>query len=224
MPRQLVDGTYYTLLEILNYQSPDTVVLELFWYVLETELDTESVDTFLNVIRSEAIKEKFRRAMAPLYEARGIEFMQYRYVPSPTEGEYYKGRGYVYLDFTMTEEAYHAVTQRPIHEMKDWKPHPRQHEYLEKIIALCRERGIRLIFVTAPVSNVYYALMRDYHVFHNYVAGVAEEHGIPFLDLIWANAELQLYEDHHFFDAGHLNGRAVKMTNDYFINWLERQR
>jgi hypothetical protein len=222
-PRQLIDSTYYTLLEILNYQQPVVAVLDIYWYVLETDFDREQIETFLNIIRNEALKAQYRQAMAPLYEARGLEFVTYTYAPSYTEGEYYKGRGYVYLDATMTEEAYHAIAAREPHVMTDWQPHARQHDYLEKIIALCEEHNIRLIFVTAPVSNVYFSLITDYEVFHGYVADLAQKHDIPYLDFMVVNQQIGLFDDHHFFDAGHLNGRAVKMANDYFIEWLERQ-
>jgi hypothetical protein len=219
MPRQLVDGTYFTLLEILRYQRPSVAVLDLYWYVLETEFDREQVETYLNVIRNGELKAAYREEMAPLYEARGIEFLSYTYTPSDTEGEFYKGRGYVYLDVTKTEESYQAIAARPPHDMKDWAPSPRQDAYLEKIIGLCKENGIQLVFTTAPVSNVYFNLIQHYGVHHDYIAGVAERHGIPYLDFHMANQASGLFADEHFFDAGHLNGRAVKLANDYFIEW-----
>ncbi|MCL2462653.1 MAG: hypothetical protein FWF44_08320, partial [Defluviitaleaceae bacterium] len=39
MPQQYPDGSYYTLLEIMKYQQPKTVVMELYWGAMGTDLE-----------------------------------------------------------------------------------------------------------------------------------------------------------------------------------------
>jgi hypothetical protein len=63
--------------------------------------------------------------------------------------------------------------------------------------------------------------MKNYQVFHDYAAGFAEKHGLLYLDYMIINEETGLFDDADFFDAGHLNGRAVKKANDYFVKWLK---
>jgi hypothetical protein len=245
MPLQLLDGTYYTLLEILNYQQPSTVVLDLYWYVLEMDFDAQQMDMFFEVLQNEELKKRYIDEVLPLNEKIKFNLKPVRYqadffafanekllnviayrlglkrtfTHNPGE-EYYKGRGYVYYDYLMAESQYAEVSTQPYTDMRDWDFNPKQEKYLGKIADMCEERGIRLILTTAPVSNVQFGRMLNYEDFHGRVAEFAAERGLPYLDFNLVNQEQGLFDDESFFDAGHLNDRGVKIADGYFMDWL----
>jgi hypothetical protein len=132
--------------------------------------------------------------------------------------EVYKGRGYVAIDIVMSERQIMETATSPVTEMHNWQMAPRQAYYLDKIVDLCREEGISLLLVTAPVSNVQFDRIRNYGDFHRAIAEYAARHNLPYLDFNMINAEKGLFGDEHFYDAGHLNDQGAKIANAYYIS------
>lgn len=245
MPLQLLDSTYYTLLEILEYQQPDTLVLDLYWYVLEKDFEAKQMDTLFQVWQNNALKKQYLNEVLPLtekvkyyltpvrYQAdffayvnnKLLNVINYRFglrktVTHNPGDEYYKGRGYVYYDYVMTDRQYREISSQPVRDMYGWRMAASQAKYLDRITALCAEKEIKLILVTAPVSNVQFSRLKNYSAFHEQIAEYADRHGLAYLDYNQVNAAENLFADDCFFDAGHLNDRGVKIADAYFIKWL----
>lgn len=108
-----------------------------------------------------------------------------RSIPASTEG---------YM--TPAEEAY------PIAALSQW--------YFRKIQTLCRERGIRLIVVSAPSPANW-----DYY-FHNGVVQLLEGQDIPYIDMNLMPGEIPIDWETESYDGGdHLNYSGACKTTDY---------
>ncbi len=248
MPLQHPDASHYTLLEVLNTQKPDTVVLELYWGVLEKDFDFKQVDTFFQVLQNEPLKERFVAEVFPLNEKVKANIKPVRYQQDflayankellksieentglkPTikqnEGEeYYRSKGYIYCNYTMNQEALAEARKEAGVDGKQWQMSSVQQGYIEKIAARCKEEGIALIFVTAPVSNVAFDNISNYGSIHEKIDELARQLDVPYLDFNMVNAEEKLFADSHFRDARHLNDEGVKIADEYFAAWYNKQ-
>jgi len=246
MPLQLMDGSYFTLLEALNYQRPAAVVLDLYWYVLEMDYDGKQMEMFIDVCRNDEINRRYFAEATPINEKvkqffRPVrfqaDFMAYvnkkaqnvigyrlgltRTAQASPEGrEYYRGRGYYAYEYIMTDAQREEIAAKPLLDMRGWRMANRQRRYLERFVALCAESEIKLIFTTAPVSPVQFGRMANYGEFHEQIAEVAGKNGIPYLNFNLNMEEAGLNDDKLFMDAGHLNDAGVKIANAFFLRWL----
>ena len=53
MPLQHMDTTYYTFLEVLNYQHPKCVVLEVYWDMLDDDFELTQAGYLFQVMKNE---------------------------------------------------------------------------------------------------------------------------------------------------------------------------
>ena len=122
-----------------------------------------------------------------------------------------RDRGYNYR----TETSFTDTTgyMEPSEEME---PVPFMSQvYVNQILALCEEKGAQLILVSTPSPtnwNTYY---------HNGVEAMAEELGIPYLDLNLMSGEVPIDWTKESFDSGdHLNYDGAVKVSDYLGRYL----
>ena len=58
-PLQHYDTSYYVLKEVLNYQKPKKVVLELYWDILKDEFEMKQANTFFEVLKNQSLKDEY---------------------------------------------------------------------------------------------------------------------------------------------------------------------
>lgn len=248
MPLQHPDSTYYTLLEALNYQKPETVVMELYWDVMNADFEVKQVETLFQVLDNDTLKkayidsfplnEKVKYFITPIRFQQ--DFLAYKNsvllkhikdsfglsptVRQNTGEEYYRSKGYIYCDYVMSPEEHDEVLRSGGYDGRRWELSSVQKNYIKKIAELCADEGLNLIFVTAPVSNVLFQSMEHYDRIHNEIASLAEELGVEYLDFNLVNRDGNLFPDEMFRDARHLNDNGAKAANEYFIAWLSLHR
>lgn len=85
-------------------------------------------------------------------------------------------------------------------------------QYLRKIIELCQSEGIEILLTSLP-----YAPNAGYQRWLNSAQTIAEEYGVPYLDMIQEDTFVNYRTD--FFDEDHLNSsgarKATKVIGDY---------
>ena len=90
--------------------------------------------------------------------------------------------------------------------------------YLNKMLDLCREKGIDVILVEMPTQNSW-----NYYR-HNTVQAFAEENGLPFVDFNLMFEDLKLDIKHDYRDGGdHLNYYGATKTTAYLSDLLNEQ-
>ena len=225
--RQSIWNSYYWLREALKTQSPQVVVMDTY-YVRLSSGDEPSIQKALSYMKwsrnkaaavKTAVEEfpelDFKSFLLPnvRFHDRWKELAREDFVlsdlrwckalkgHSPLSGHYdktnYKMIGESEADFEAAEKA--GIELQP--ETDDLTEWPEiSTEYLEKIVNLCKERGIELILVKTP--TVAWTVPH-----HNSVLKFAEEHDLPFYDFntykLYNEMQYDYVNDN--MDVGHAN-------------------
>ncbi len=248
-PSQHADTSYYVLQNALETQSPHTVVMELYWDVLDDDFERSQADSFFEVCNNDALVNDYIQTVFPAnerlkYELPAIRYQQsyfsYRssrmkrsieetYHVSPPETaaangvEYYQAQGYVYCDIILPQDEYDRTNQFKGFDGKDWQMSDVQREYLDKIVSLCEEKGIRLIFVTAPIAPVSMDFIENYDLVHQALSDYAASKDVPYLDYNQINLDTPFLTNENFRDDAHLNHSGVTKVDAHFSTFLQSQ-
>ncbi len=84
-------------------------------------------------------------------------------------------------------------------------------EYLKRIIALCREENASLLIVKTPSNET-----ASEHAYYNFVAAIAEENDISFINYNDLYRQIGIDMNRDFFDSAHLNHRGAEKFSKYF--------
>ncbi len=89
-------------------------------------------------------------------------------------------------------------------------------DYLGRMADLCREKGVELILIKAPIEYPYW-----YDQWDGQAAAFAAEQGLTYLNLIPLRQEIGLDMTRDTYDAGlHLNVRGAEKLAAWFGGWL----
>mgnify|MGYP003369178400 FL=1 len=247
MPLQHPDSTYYTLKEVLNYQKPKIVVMEVYWDLLKNGFELNQVKTLFQVLNNETLKDEYIKEDFPLSEKikYNVNVLKYQADYFAYKGneynnkiknkfnvkdketkkqigtEEYRSKGYVYSDYKMLQDEYNKTNQFKNLDGKNFEFSENQKYFLEKIINLCKENNIELIFVTAPIANVSMDYIKNYNLIHDKVANFAKKHNIFYIDYNIINKQENLLTNDNFRDDAHLNHSGVEIISNHFINILK---
>ncbi len=119
-------------------------------------------------------------------------------------------KGYVHLTQIKEIEEKHYSTP-PVLQKIDAD----DKEYLDKIVSLCQEKDIKLIFLYAPFS-----LDKDSYNNNYTVKCYAEERGIDYIDATLLTEQLGLDFKTDFYDSGHLNYTGSVKLSQYLAQYL----
>ncbi len=249
MPLQLPDATYFTLLEALEYQKPKTVVMEVYWEILGMDFDIKQVDALFRVMKNNRLKWQFistfplkemlifnintihyQQDFFAYYNAlvkEKIDLMFYKEsenavtqttdtTPVQQGEEYYLSKGYIFSDYTMTQQMLDNIYPN---DYKSWDFNKRQKKFLDKIIALCKDKGIELILVTAPVANPVFDKISNYEAVLQKLQSYADDKKVRYLDFNIQNKEKGLFKTENFRDGAHLNDSGAEIAGEFFTEW-----
>lgn len=248
--QQLPDGSWYLLQEAAAENDLDTVYLEMFYtgYVQENSRAVPMACYLITDYMRPTSPNRYaylwemgglaafadlvfpaRHAIASpgempeLWMAKltdGYDITNYDPVTYPEEGEAYRGNGFVYTE-GVTPYGYDAILAvDPDEPIKAYG-----QEYLQKIADFCRERGIELILVTAPVPNAFCANTANYQSYLTAVQAFADENGLPVWDFtLYRDAEAIHMAVDSFADAHHLNGQGAARFNRAFCDTVAAYR
>lgn len=89
---------------------------------------------------------------------------------------------------------------------------PYNVKYLNLIRALCTQKGIRVILVTAPVSDIRLASYDGFQELYAYYQDMAADWGSDFYDFNLYRGKSELLPDStHFYDDTHLNPQGAEV-------------
>lgn len=247
MPLQHYDSTYYTLREALNYQKPKIVVLEMYWDMLDDEFELTQAGYLFQVMDNQELEKEYIKEVFPLSEKikYNIDIFRYQadyfayrnsklkeklennyglYIPQAMkqEGiEEYRSRGYTYCNYNMLPDEYDKTNQFKNTDGLNWEPNNVQLGYVNKIVELCEENNIEIVFVTAPIANISLQYIKNYDMIYKNIADIAAENNVHYLDFNTVNLNEHLFENENFRDDAHLNHSGVEIADTYFSNWLK---
>ena len=246
MPLQHLDSTYYTMREVLNYQKPRLAVIEVYWDMMDDEFELTQAGYLFQVMKNEELEREYINEVFPAgekvkysnpamrYQADYFAFrsselkksIEARYgVAMPAsarqEGtEQYRSKGYTYCDYNMLPDEFDKANQFKELDGSKWSPAEAQVKYLKKLTELCRDNGVDVVFVTAPIANVSMDYIKNYGDIHNKIEDIADELDVEYLDFNYVNEEYSLLTNDNFRDDAHLNHSGVEIVDNYFVDWL----
>ncbi|MGN1167792.1 MAG: hypothetical protein ACI4S2_15345 [Lachnospiraceae bacterium] len=213
--------SYYSILDILKKQTPKVIVLDIYAVAVEESCYTGTIiDSNLMTMPINRFKYMAYQAMEKQDWMLGffefpITHTRYNEMTNSTFSENCSTLlGYEYRTQVNPQEE----TSNPhlVKEISD--PYPKAEKYLRKTIELCQEKGISIVLVNAPNP----AATEEDHRKYNYVAQMAEEYGIPFLNGCTAVAEIGIDYSTDCLDSNHLNnvgaGKYTKWLAEYLIS------
>ena len=230
--QQLYDGSYYMLREAAKTNRLQTVLLEVSngntqssdqvpeaCYLLtdymknsperwEYLYEMGGVAALLesltparhNTVSPNSALEAWRAKLTDGYEPGNYRYLQ-------TNDGLYRGRGFTYVPYNIGENAV-------LYGSEDTDPEkiitPFAEEYLDKIITFCRENGIELILVQAPMSDAFLSADGNRQLYMDFFAQKAEQNGLAYWDLNLCRKEVLQMSWRDFSDPHHLSGEGAE--------------
>ena len=238
LPDQKIDIAYYTLLELLRKQQPETVVLEAFAF---GRSNSEYKGYVANV---DAMKPSFSKVQACFeifpdkYDSIRMSIGLFRSHTNWKKTDIIKenlktmlGRpsksyagfdGFYVLDSKMSPE-----TIQKYKESTTSKFTPVIDEYsigyFKRIVKLCEERNIRLIVAMAPFNDIYLEKI-GYQSIYEKMDELCRKEEVEYIDFNMLYHEIGLnYDDFEdaFHDAQHMNLWGAEKVSTYIAEYLK---
>lgn len=98
----------------------------------------------------------------------------------------------------------------------DWK------NTVIKIIDLCKENGIELIFYAMPGSDFYLNQKGNYDEYYSFCRNFTTQHGFSYYDFNLAKPEMLSLKDSDFCDDNHLSKQGIYIWTDVFCTFFDK--
>ena len=95
-------------------------------------------------------------------------------------------------------------------------------KYMDKLVALCRDNEVKLIFYVAPFNTLWLTeeenagLFKRQRIF-NYIADYAEEKQVPYYNLFYEIETMGLDDEKDWKDTQHLNCFGQRKLTKYMV-------
>ncbi len=225
-PSQTMICSYYLLEEALQYQKPQVVLLESYYF--------RSGKVFVQDSNLRAVTDNMKNLQNKrelidlgLPEADWKEKLAY-YVPFFK----YHSRWKELDQSDFTQKSFYKGSLVRLKHKSFRAPEPTDEkkeipetalEYFEKIRALCEENDIRLVVFKTPVSNGSGENSDWYHNtmgITNSLSDYLEERSVPYLKL---QDQVGIDFENDFYDYCHLSFTGQKKVTAYLMDWLTAQ-
>lgn len=223
-PEQTLSTTYYYLKEALRRQAPALVILEGSALQFERYQAYSQINVGYMPFSASKLAAIFRAAEPELRT--GLFFELYFYHgrwKDLTAQELKKNLTPAQTDdlrgFTPVEGVFEQIAQGPFPRAQvGAETYAENLVWLQKIGALCKERGIPFALSLHPTYSRFDATCR---------ADMAQELaalGLPFYDWSEETARMDLVPTEHFFDPGHLNQQGAAYFSRWLADWLVEEQ
>lgn len=147
-----------------------------------------------------------------LHRKTSDSYREYAWVRA--ENEEYAGKGFVYNKEQIQKGTFSAL--EPFAPVDSNGISARNQEYLRKIIDYCRDKGIELIFYSAPVPDFRLAGCGNYDSYVEQMYSFLEGTGVPYYDFNLCRSDFLQMDDGCFKDDNHLNGEGAERFSEAF--------
>jgi hypothetical protein len=217
--QQLIWQSYYILEETLKYETPKAVVYNVnamrYSEPVSEAYNRLTIDNMrwskqkVDIIRASMTEEEdFLSYVFPIlrYHARFDELTgeDLRY--------FFRGKDNTFNGYQLHRNVVPVGTLPTMRPLPDYQFGDICYEYLEKMTALCKSKGVELILIKAPSLYPYW-----YEQYDAQIQAYSEKHGLAYYNFTQHIEDIGLDFQTDTYDAGlHLNlSGAVKLSN-YF--------
>jgi len=230
---QLLDSSYYILREVLRNQKPDTVVLEVYFKMMESDHMIFQNRYCYDYMEDSDVKKEFWK---DVFKAKdkfeyAIKVLRYRKhlikwltgtlnetIDDVDSREYYKSKGFVYTEKTVSVEDLKKNNIFSGYAFGGFSDI--QYDYLKRIISLCESENITLVMVSVPLPETSLGYIGGYDVFSEGITELSKENDIFYIDYNSSGEIREWFDDDMFSDYDHLNYTGVKTLDNHFIEYL----
>jgi hypothetical protein len=131
----------------------------------------------------------------------------------------YSGKGYSEKGDSLSKKQQNDFFAKKKVNHKKLEIDEEQIGYFNKIVELCADKKIKVVFVYSPVSYFY-----DYSIHNTFVEKlkpVIEKYQVPFYDFSKCES---ISTPYHFYDESHLNSAGVMLFNNALIHQLKQDK
>lgn len=214
-------SSYFCLKEMLKTQRPRVVCVEMYYSNLEgyqvkgnlyrNLLGYRISRNFADAVESIAEDEEKWDILLkwPIIHTRYAELKRQDFEPDPQMR--------LYMGWETGFSDVEDIGGISVYQGEETLEIPQEtEEWLLKIIALAREEDVELCFFLAPFGADERAQMQ-----YKYAEKLARENGVPFLNMIDLQEELQLDTARDFSDTGHTNSYGAEKVTKYLGKYLD---
>lgn len=241
---QNVSGSYYILKEATEQYDLENIYLEISPAVMKNERKEGTTRVYIisdylenpwikiqyliNVLEEDQLPNAF------LTVKRNLNIMNfdssvwniplkkdenYRTYQWIGDGYQYLGRGSWTDDQKLSENLLTAWDDAGFDNVGVSEIGQEQIDYLQKIIALCKEKDIRLTLYVMPYSEVWLYHNKNYMEFTKFFEDLAMENNLGWFDLNCVKSEYLLLTNDDFMDYDHLNFNGNKKTTEFLSEY-----
>lgn len=217
-------NSYFLLKRYLPVNKPEVVVMELYWDMLAQD----GLESTIDIVSNTEIEGEFVEMVAAskntlAFKSLLITALQRLHTPLDyVEQKEIGADVYIKGGFTQTLLEENSLSEEHLAKLDSMvvEPSDFQLNYLNKIIGLCKERDIKLVFVVAPVTTEYKAKVINYMAYSEILSTIAAKNEILFLDYNHRE-DFEMETRYDFYDQDHLTQRGVRKFNEQLIRDLE---
>jgi hypothetical protein len=230
---------FFVLKEVLSTQAPKMIIYELEW--LNFDIKDQYVNALYNIdfmrvlrIRCDflwqgfSIKDKLM-VLLPAFRYRNNiydlflkpivkKIKKSSFLDKSTDN--YIGKGYIQRNDTIPFEQlkhsrYSTIYAPPDFDVVSTRKHfNRNVFFLNRFIALCKSKNIKLIFVASPLPPTVLNHFNDYKKGYHFINSIGESNGVDYIDYNFIQDKIK-FTDTDFYDDNHLNsGGSLKFSID----------
>ena len=225
---QTPQNSYYLLKQYVPNIKPKSIIMELYWDVLEYENGNEACiditsnsECSLNLIKMNLSTYNFKiiNSMVANYISRATYPLNNFKSKNITNEKYISGG---YFELAHNDE----YVKKTIANLKprEIKLQEKQLLYLNKIINYCKTENITLLFVTAPVSEESLRNITNYSSIINKINGIMRKNNTQWLNFndVFYRKKMNLKSVKDFNDGAHLSNKGVVKFNNLLIEELKK--
>ena len=203
------DLSCYSVMTAIEMQHPKTIVLETLAATFSKRTEAPLARCLLGNLPN-WLRAKFLAAKAMGSNEDAQYFPVFYYPICEFHSKWYELRAEDFrLPPRMKDGERFSFRYTRVEPQKPWEPIPAERkapmpdaaaEWLEKIVALCEENGVRLILYTAP-----YPASESAQEIFNGLEDFAREHGLVYRNMMYDTEAIGLDPACDYMDGGHLN-------------------
>ena len=237
---------YYALKQAIEKQKPKLLVYEAYWSKFCSTDNTTAATFVYDYLKSPTIKaeilltlngeknykEFVLDSLIKTYKYRNKLFTSLDFImrgglnDEPAFKDYnvfsdfiYKGKGYLYSDKLVTKK---IIENSTFTRTKDYKFDKKQIEYFDKTMELCKENGIKVIVVTAPLPADTIEYVKDYDIYSNKINSMAKKYDLEYIDYNLINKDGKVFDNMCFQDSNHVNANGAIRLAENMLSTIKK--
>ncbi len=221
--QQLIWQSYYLMEETLKYETPKVIVFN----VLSMKYGTPQSEAYnrLNLDGMKLSVSKLKAVQASMTEEETMLSYLFPLLRYHSRWSELSAEDFTYLfhrdilsdsGYLMNVEVRPAVNVPTGKPLADYQFAEVCYEYLDKMVALCEEYGVKLVLMKAPSLYPYW-----YDQWEVQMEEYAAQHGLSYINFLELTEEMGIDFNTDTYDSGlHLNLYGAEKMSRWFGQWL----